>query len=335
MAGMPFRIKVSLALLALLAGAVLIGPLLWPAPPLEDVQPAVSLADDEATWLDAGGVRLHAAFTPPARADDRPTPGFVLLHGFASTLRTWDLLAPRLASRAPTLAFDRPAFGLSERPTPYGDATPYRPDAQVAQTLAAMDAAGADTAVLIGHSSGALLALRTALAHPERVSGLVLIGPAVYTRGGAPAGTRWLLHTPQLNRIGPLLLRQMAGASTDELLRAAYADPDRLYQPAREAAQQAMRVEGWDRALWAFTKARRSPRLAGRLDDLRIPVLVLRGEEDTVVPEGDAERLVEALPAARATRLAGCGHALHEECPEAASDAILAWLDEAHADGPP
>lgn len=332
MGRMPFRIRASLAVLGLLAAALLIAPLLWPIPPLEDVQPARDLAPADATWLDVGGLELHARVTaPPASAptDAASGPeGFVLLHGFASTLHSWEALTPFLASEARTLAFDRPAFGLSDRPLAWDGPSPYRPEAQVARTLGAMDEVGMDTAVLVGHSSGALLALRVAQAAPARVEGLVLLGPAVHTPGGPARGMRWLLHTPQLDRLGPLLMRQLAGASTENLARAAYADPDRLRPEALDAAERTTRVEDWDRALWAFTQAQRPPRIGELVSGIGVPTLVLSGSEDEVVPAEDAERLADDLANARLARLEGCGHAVQEECPDAVADALDSWVDE-------
>lgn len=332
MVRMPFRIRISLVLLGLLAAVLLIGPLLWPIPPLQDVQSARESAASDATWLDVGGLELHARVSPaPATGSEGAASGpesFVLLHGFASTLQSWEALTPYLASEATTLAFDRPAFGLSNRPLAWDGPSPYRPEAQVAQTLGAMDAAGVGTAVLVGHSSGALLALRVARAAPERVEGLVLLGPAVHTPGGPARRMRWLLHTPQLDRLGPLLMRQLAGASMENLVRAAYADPDRLRPEALEAAKRTTRVEDWDRALWAFTKAQRAPRTGELLSGVRVPTLVLSGAQDEVVPAEDAERLADDLSNARLERLQGCGHAVQEECPEAVAEAIDAWIDE-------
>ena len=337
----PFRIKVSLWLLAFLLAIPLLGPFLVPIPPLRDVTTPEALAGPESLFVEVGGLRLHVETWPPgqapaqadASADERI--GVVLLHGFGSQTRTWrhlgEALGAAAAEFAPTLAFDRPAFGLTERParSSWGRApSPYGPDAQVVLTLGLLDAYGVERAVLVGHSAGGSLALQVAVEHPERVAGLVLISPAVYAGGGAPNWVRPLLATPQANRIGPLIMRQFGGSAGDEFLRAAYFDPDAL-DPIDDAAyRRALGVEGWDAALWELVKASRERDLEPFLPNVRVPTLVLTGTADVIVPPEQSERLARALPDARYVAIERCGHVAHEECAEATVAAVLAWLGD-------
>jgi Predicted hydrolases or acyltransferases (alpha/beta hydrolase superfamily) len=122
-------------------------------------------------------------------------------------------------------------------------ANPYAPETQVAHVVAAIDAAGLESAVLVGHSAGGPIALEASLAYPKRVVGLILIGPAVYRGGGAPSWSRGLLHTPQLERISPLLMRQLGGAPGESLLRSSYAEPERLDPDLLEAYRRTTTVD--------------------------------------------------------------------------------------------
>ncbi len=343
MALVPFRIKVSLWLLGVLLAVPLIGPFLLPIPALRGVTNVEALAGPESLFVSVDGIRLHVETWPPgltpeaagAGATADGAVGVVMLHGFGSQTRTWRHLGAALASDdtavALTLAFDRPGFGLTERPTAgsWGrERNPYGPEAQVAYTLGLLDAYGLERALLVGHSAGGALALRVALAAPERVAGLVLVSPAVYQGGGAPAWTRPLLSTPQLNRLGPLFMRQLAGEPGDNFLRAAYFDPSAL-DPADEAAyRRALRVEGWDRALWELVKASREPELVPFLPQVRQPTLVLSGAADTIVPAEQSERLARELPLAAYHAIAACGHVAHEECPDATIATVLDWFSE-------
>lgn len=335
MAAVPFRIKVSLWFLAFLVSVPLIGPFLVPIVPLQGLRDAEALAGPESLFVSVEGLRLHVETWPPGldpgASGERV--GVVLLHGFGSQTRTWRHLGEALASAdvplGPALAFDRPAFGLTERPAARSwgrDRNPYGPEAQVAYTVGLMDAYGLDRAVLVGHSAGGTLALQVAIEHPSRVAGLVLVSPAVFEGGGAPAWTRPLLSTPQLNRIGPLLMRQLGGEPGDAFLRSAYHDPTALDPEDEAAYRRALGVHDWDRALWELVKASRASDLAPFLGSVQVPSLVLTGAQDAIVPAEQSRRVADALPNGRYVEIQACGHVAHEECRDEAITAILDWV---------
>src|SRR5690606_29122846 len=117
-------------------------------------------------------------FEPASPVADGTTA--LLLHGFPSSTYTFHDLAPALAERGfNTIAVDLPGFGLSERPQApdfNGGFDPYTPEAQVRLVAALLEALDVESAVVIGNASGARLALDLALADPELIEGLVLIG---------------------------------------------------------------------------------------------------------------------------------------------------------------
>ena len=348
---MPFRIKVSLWILAFLATMALLGPFLIPVPPLTGLRPARELAWPGSAWVAVGGLQVHVeavadgvVLQPSAGADllapaDLPgageRPAFLLLHGFGANTRSWGATLPWLSGDALAVAYDRPAFGLTDRPLGRwtAAANPYGPAAQVATAVGVLDALAVERAVLVGHSAGGVIALQTALAHPDRVAGLVLVGATVYAGGGAPAWSRPLLRTPQLERIGPLIVRQLGGPQGDQFLRASWADPTRLDDATFAAYRRALQVEGWDRALWELVKASAEPDLVPFLASVRVPVLVVTGAQDAIVPPDQsrdlARDLVDAAGGATLVELDGCGHLPHEECPEAFRAALEAWLADA------
>lgn len=323
---MPFRLRVTQVILLTLLAAVVFLPLVWPVPPLEDVRTHRDLAGPSATFVEWQGTELHARFAGP----DMPAGdglGAAFVHGFGSNLVSFQALQDRLAEGGVrSVAWDRPAFGLTERTTEWVGLNPYTPEAQVDQTVRMLDAAGIDTAVLVAHSAGAPVAISVARSHPDRVAGLVLIGPAVYTGGGTPGWLRPLLFTPQMERIGPLLMRQLAGAPGRSLVESGYADPANLQPDVLEAYEQATQVKGWDEALWKLVQASRPPQVDGLTGDLDLPVLVIAGREDALVPFEDAERLAAELPNAGLVAFNACGHVPQEECADETAAAVEAFV---------
>ena len=343
---MPFRIKISLWILGSLVALVVLGPLVVPVFPLEGLRPAREVAWPDSAWVDVDGLQVHveavadgvpltaaadALLTAPSGAPDA---AFLLLHGFGANTRSWASTLPWLSDGAVAVAYDRPAFGLTDRPLGRWSAggNPYGPAAQIATAVGVLDALGIERAVLVGHSAGGAIALQTALAHPERVAGLVLVGAAVYAGGGAPAWSRPLLRTPQFGRVGPLIVRQLGGSQGEAFVRASWADPTRIDDATWEAFRRPLQVLDWDRALWELVKASQEPDLVPLLGAVRVPVLVVTGAQDAIVPAEQSRDLARDLTAvpggATLVELEGCGHLPHEECPAAFREAVEAWLPE-------
>lgn len=323
---MPFRIKLTLMFFAMLALVAIALPLILPVPELETT-PVAQLAGDEGAFVTVDGLEV---FYEEAGSGLEGAP-LVLLHGFNLSTYTWRAVLTPLGAVRRTLAFDRPAFGLTERPLlddlPEGARNPYTPEAQAAVVTDFMDALSVERAVLIGSSSGGGVAVQVALAHPERVAGLVLVGASTYGEAGVPGFLRPLLGTPQAARIGPLAMRQAAEEPGLQFLRRAYADPEALTDEVIQGHRRGLQADNWDAALWEFVRAGPTPNLAARLAEVQVPTLVVSGAEDAVVPPEQSERLAQELPNAEFTLLEGCGHLPQEECPEAFAETVTAWLE--------
>ena len=319
----------ALGLLLAAALAVLLVPLVWPVPPLRNTVPARELADADSRFVEVDGIEFHYKQAGP---DSAPCT-IVLLHGFGASSFSWRDTLPSLGGECRVIAFDRPGFGLTGRPLP-GDRTganPYSPEAHADQTVGLMDALGVEQAVLVGHSAGAAVAAQVAARHPARVSALALEAPAIYGDGGVPGWLGPLLRTPQARRVGPLFVRRLAGAQSDDFIRSAFADPSKVTAAVLEGYRLPLRAENWDRALWEFTAAPRSTDVAGLLPKLRVPALVISGGRDTFVPPTDSRRVADALPGAATFVLPDAGHIPHEESPEAFNRALRAFVREVSA----
>lgn len=308
--------------------AALVGPFLVPVPPLEGTAPVEELADPDSRFIDLNGLLVHYKI----RGEGEPA--LVLLHGFGASLFSWREVIPPLGVDHTVVAFDRPAFGLTSRPLPgeWQGESPYRAEAQVDLTIALMDTLGLERAVLVGNSAGGTIAVLTALSHPERVEALILVDPAIYSTGGMPGWLSPILRTPQMRRIGPLIARRIQGWGID-FARSAWHDPSRITEEVWAGYLQPLKAENWDRGLWELTAAGHDLNLEARLGEIRVPVLVITGDDDRIVPTADSVRLAGELPNATLVVAPECGHVPQEECPLAFLEAVTAFLLRLSAPG--
>jgi pimeloyl-ACP methyl ester carboxylesterase len=316
--------KLSYAMVVTLAVtmiAFLVGPLLVPISPLEDTVSPEQLTDSDSRFAEINDLQVHY------KTAGSGEPVLLLLHGFGASVFSWREVMEPLGELGTVVAFDRPAFGLTERPLSWEmGANPYTPEAQVALVVGLMDVLGVDRAVLVGNSAGGTMAVNAALAHPGRFDALVLVDAAVYQGGGAPSWIRPLLRIPQVDRLGPLFARQIE-ARGDAFLEGAWHDPSKITSEDRAGYRRPLQVENWDRALWEFTKASTAPEV-DRIGSITLPTLVISGDDDRVVPVELSTRLAEALPNAELVVIPNCGHVPQEECPEPFLDAVEAFLGD-------
>ena len=312
------RLLIIFLVLAILLGA---GPFLVPVPPLEGLKTVAELTDPDSQFVEVNGLTVHY------KELGQGSPTFILLHGFGASTFSWREVMQPLSQYGRVIAYDRPAFGLTERPMPgeWSGESPYSPEAQTKLVIGLMDALGVESAILVGNSAGGTISASVALTHPQRVQALVLVDAAIYAGGGAPAWSRPLLGTPQMRHVGPLIARQIQ-AQGRTFLETAWHDPSRITPEIFAGYEKSLQVENWDRALWELTAASHSSALENRLDELTLPVLVLAGDDDRIVPTEQSVRLADELPSAELVVLAGCGHLPQEECSQSFMDALIAFI---------
>jgi pimeloyl-ACP methyl ester carboxylesterase len=308
--------RIILILIGVFAFLILIGPFLVPIPPLTDTVPVRELAEADSQFVRLNGIDVHY------KEMGEGEPALILLHGFAASVYSWrEVMAP-LSGYGRVVAYDRPAFGFTERPLEWSDQNPYSPEAQVALTIALMDNLGIERAVLVGNSAGGTVAVNVALTYPDRVAGLILISPAVGVGGGSPGWVRPLLQTPQMGRIGPLFVRNIQKWGLD-FGRSAWHNPDLITEEMWDGYTKPLQAENWDRGLWLLTSSSRaSSNLSARLDELDLPILLVTGDDDRIVPTARTVALADRLPGSTLLVIPACGHVAHEECPAPFLEAV-------------
>lgn len=296
-----------------------VGPFLIPVPPLENTVSTEQLVDADNKFIEVNGINIHYK----TWGEGEPT--FLLLHGFGASLFSWREVTEPLSDFGTVIAYDRPAFGLTERPLEWEGESPYSPQAQVNIVIGLMDELNIEKAILVGNSAGGTISMQVALQHPERVEALILVDAAVYAGGGAPAWSRPILKTPQMNHIGPLIARQLQ-AQGIEFLKSAFHDPSKITPEIFAGYEKPLQVDNWDKALWQLTVASEESGLTTRLSEITMPALVITGDDDRIVPTEQSLRLADELPNAELKVIAQSGHLPHEEKPLEFMQAVTEFL---------
>lgn len=295
-------IKIIITILIVLG----VGPFLVPVPDLEGTQTAISLADPDSQFVEINDLEVHV------KTFGEGEPAFLLMHGFGASLYSWNSVAGSLSEWGKVIAYDRPAFGLTERPLKWDGQNPYSSEAQIELVLGLLDHYNLQKAILVGNSAGGTIAMQFALAYPERVSALILVDPAVFGQAGGPKWVRSLMTMPQIDHLGPLFVRKLLENGSG-LVESAWNDPSKLNSETLMLYKKPLLVDNWDRALWEFTLASTSSNLKNELDQFALPILVITGDNDQIVPTTDSIRLADALPNATLVVIKNAGHVPHEE----------------------
>jgi pimeloyl-ACP methyl ester carboxylesterase len=302
-----------IAIIALLI-VVLIGASVWLyAPDKPRAALEAQYARPPSTFLVVAGIRLHLRDTGPRNA-----PVLVMLHGFGSSLDTWNDWADRLSVDYRVIRFDLPGFGLTG-----ADTTGEYTDTRTIEVLQAMlDQLGVRQATLIGNSMGGRIALAFAAAHSHYVSKLVLVSPDGFASPGIEYDKKQ--DVPLMVWALPYTLPMFMLRPS---LEAAYAEPAKMTEASLLRTRDMLLAPGVRRAVIARMQQTvlRDPR--PMLARITAPTLLLWGDKDALIPISNAQDYLAAMPNARLVTLPGIGHLPQEEAPTVSLVPLRAFLD--------
>lgn len=301
--------------LLVLVFLVLVVPFLVPVPLLTNTLPPEQLADPDSQFILINGLTVHI------KAKGYGEPVYVLLHGFGASLFSWHAIMDPMSQHGTVIAYDRPAFGLTERPMSWNGENPYSFQASVDLLLGLLDHFNVQKAILVGNSAGGTVSMLFTIQHPDRVQALILVDPAVYESGGGPSWLRPFYNTPELNHLGPLIIRSIQSSGID-LIKMAWYDPSKITQETMTGYTKPLRADNWDRALWYFTAASKPSGLPENIGEFTLPILVITGDTDKIVPTADSVRLAGGLLNAMLVIIPQAGHVPQEEQPVAFMQAV-------------
>ena len=258
----------------------------------ERVSAAAAETAPEPQKVEVGGRSMR--YLPLGEHEGRPV---VLIHGFGGDLDNWLFTQPVLAEQYRTIAVDLPGHGGSSKDVGKGDVPSL--SQVLVDFLTALDVPKAH---LVGHSLGGAIALYTALHHPAHVASLTLIAPGGL---GEEVDAAFIDGFIKANRRKQL----------QEVLEKLVADPSLISRDMAEDVLKFKRLDGATEALRAiadanFSSGRQAKLLRDRLGDIEVPVQVVWGAEDRIIPASHAQGLppniaVHVLP--------GAGHMPHME----------------------
>jgi pimeloyl-ACP methyl ester carboxylesterase len=310
--------------LATLAGGLAGAPMLLPETTSADRLPRRELARPSSRFLRLDGIEVHHEVHGP---DDGPT--LILSHHFYGSTPVWDRLVPLLADDHRVVTWDRPGFGLTERPMRETRAdNPYTRAAAARLGWSLLDALDVRDTVLVGASAGGTNVLEMYAQAPERVRALVLLAPAITGDVGAPPQLRALLNTRPLRRIAPRAVERLAGEVTRARSTRSWADPSRATDEDLAPYRDLLRIEGWSRGLWEVMTAEPPPDLRPVLRSITVPTLVVTGAQDRTIAPRWGRWVAATVPGGRFALLPDCGHVPHQERPAELAAIVRPFLAE-------
>jgi len=227
----------------------------------------------------------------------------LLLHGFADSWRSFELVLPHLPESIRAFALTMRGHGDASRPTSGYGIRDFA--AELAQFQDAIHLRGA---VIVGHSMGSGVALRFAIDYPERTMGLVLVGASPTMGATAAAREYWDSTVSKLtDPVDPALVRGMTESMLAQPVPQAFVDAaigEGLKVPAfvwKAAVESRWRLEG---------------DYSADLGRIKAPTLIVWGDQDARYPRGEQDALASAIAGSRLLVYPGAGHLLHWEEPQ-------------------
>ena len=322
---MRWLLNSLLALIGLVA-IVAVGGYFWlKRPDIPYATLETQYANGASQYVDLpGGIHMHYR-------DQGQGPTLLLIHGFSASLHTWQPWVDRLATGDQrindyrVITIDLPGHGLTRAPAGYQPSI----ENYVAAVQAFVEARGLTQFGLAGNSMGGNVAWEYALAHPEHVQALILVDA-----GG------WPDNRPEANRetpifklmrnptLGPILLQLDATNLVRQGLRSAFYDPALVTDIMVSRYTRLGRAPGHRQILLQIQQGFRARNVATpeRLAGLHMPVLIMTGDTDRLIPPEHAQQFHDAIPGSQLITFEHCGHIPQEEKPDESAMAVHEFM---------
>ena len=264
--------------------------------------------------VEVDGLRIRYKDTGP-----RDAPAILLLHGFGSSLQTWDAWADSLDKRYRVIRLDLPGFGLTG-PSPTND---YSEQTDTETLTRFIDQLGVRQLAVVGHSMGGKMAWSLAASQPARITALVLMAPDGYPRpediGTKPYASSSVMH---------LIKYFLPKYFLEKSLEPAFYDATQLNETLVNRYYDMLRAPGVRAAILARGDQTVYTDPVPRLKRITAPTLLLWGEEDQMIPSRNAQDYERDIPRSTTVLLPQSGHLIQEERPDVGLTAVSHFLDK-------
>jgi haloalkane dehalogenase len=259
-------------------------------------------------------------------------PPILLIHGFGAAIDHWRDNIPALAENYTVYAIDLLGFGRSEKPS-----TNYSIYLWVDQVVEFWQKFINAPMVIIGNSIGALVATIAASHHPEIASGVVTISlPDIAAFNDMVPKALQPIERAVKAIVSAILVKPLFYLVRQPcvirfvLKNFVYGDrrrvDDQLVRIIAKPARDRQAAEAFMRLNRSINQPNYSPSLTQALEKLQVPLLILWGTCDRLIPPSEGKRLVKYASDATLIYLEGTGHCAHDDNPERVNHEILNWL---------
>ena len=281
-------------------------------------------------WVWRGWQTRYTYMRP---SDKQSSPPLILLHGFGASIEHWRNNLPILSRDRAVYAIDLLGFGSSRKA--FAD---YNIELWGEQVYDFWQTFIRQPVVLVGNSIGSLVCMAAAATHPDMVQGIVMLSlpDASVGREQFP---KWLFSVEAT--VKGLLVSLPLGHGVFKVVRRrgfvrrwagfAYANPTAVTDELVEILAAPAYDQGAARTFFSLFKAISQPRFAPAAKDilptLTIPILLVWGRQDRMVPPSLAKTFTALNPQVQLVEIDGVGHCPHDECPDKFNQILLDWLE--------
>lgn len=269
------------------------------------------------------------------QAQGEQGPPVVLIHGFGASWGHWRKNIPVLATTCRVYAIDLIGFGGSAKPVP-GDEMLYTFETWGQQVADFCQQVIGEPVFLVGNSIGCIVAMQTAVDHPDLVSGIAMLNCSLrllherrrhrqpwYRRLGAPL----LQQVLKQKWLGRQFFRQIAHPATvRKILLKAYVNPEAVSDELIELLMQPARDVGAAEVFLAFTGYSQGPLPEDLLEVLPCPAVLLWGTADPWEPIALGQELAKFPQVQQFIPLEGVGHCPQDEAPDLVNPILQEWI---------